>query len=269
MLAFERGDRAGMAEQVTWSDARPDDRVFLRTRAWAAAAEGQMQRSRELFNRIVDDARRRGLKRAIAVTQCELGSFEAEYGNSQRTVSLTTEALANAPVLLSAASVMASAGRPRVAQSLVAQWLPSAPPSAPGRFALLPFVNARVQIALGRLGAALEALRPAPMELSDSQGAFGPYQRAITYLAAKHFDEAIREFTRILDHHHGVGALTPYYSLAPLQLARACSQVGDIDQARKQYEVFLTRWKDADADVPVLVQAKREYSRLTTARVMP
>ena len=186
----------------------------------------------------------------------------------EATVSALREALANVPVLLSAASVMASTGRPRVAQSLVAQWLPSAPPSAPGRFALLPFVNARVQIALGRLGAALEALRPAPMELSDSQGAFGPYQRAITYLAAKHFDEAIREFMRILDH-HGVGALTPYYSLAPLQLGRACSQVGDIDQARKQYEVFLTRWKDADADVPVLVQAKREYSRLTTARVMP
>jgi hypothetical protein len=36
-------------------------------------------------------------------------------------------------------------------------------------------------------------------------------------------------------------------------------------RARQQYEVFLIRWKDADADVPVLVQAKREYGHLGTA----
>ena len=111
-----------IAEQIAWSEAHPDDRAFLRNRAWAAAYEGRMQRSRDLFERLVDHAGRHSMKRAAAVTQCELGTFEALYGNSRRAVALATAALANAPVRLNAASVLASAGRPQVAQSLVAAW---------------------------------------------------------------------------------------------------------------------------------------------------
>ena len=38
--------------------------------------------------------------------------------------------------------------------------------------------------------------------------------------------------------------------------------LGDTAKARAAYEDFLTLWKDADADIPVLVAAKAEYAKL-------
>jgi len=37
---------------------------------------------------------------------------------------------------------------------------------------------------------------------------------------------------------------------------------GDIPKARTSYQDFLTLWKDADPDIPILKQAKAEYANL-------
>ena len=50
--------------------------------------------------------------------------------------------------------------------------------------------------------------------------------------------------------------------LAHLGLARAYAMQGDTAKARAAYQDFLTLWKDADADIPVLKQAKAEYAKL-------
>ena len=49
---------------------------------------------------------------------------------------------------------------------------------------------------------------------------------------------------------------------AHLQLGRAYAVAGDKTRAKTAYQDFLTLWKDADPDIPVLQQAKAEYSRL-------
>ncbi|HEY5177912.1 MAG TPA: hypothetical protein VII95_20345 [Terriglobales bacterium] len=54
----------------------------------------------------------------------------------------------------------------------------------------------------------------------------------------------------------------PTAALAHLQLGRARAMIGDKDGAREAYRDFLTLWKDADADNPVLRQAKAEYEKL-------
>jgi hypothetical protein len=50
--------------------------------------------------------------------------------------------------------------------------------------------------------------------------------------------------------------------LVHLQLGRTFALAGDQVKAKRAYENFLTRWKDADSDIPILVQAKAEYARL-------
>jgi len=45
-------------------------------------------------------------------------------------------------------------------------------------------------------------------------------------------------------------------------MARGLALVGNKPRARKAYEDFLALWKDGDADMAVLVQAKAEYARL-------
>ena len=51
-------------------------------------------------------------------------------------------------------------------------------------------------------------------------------------------------------------------ALAHLQLGRAYALSGDTAKARTAYEDFLTLWKDADPDIPILKQAKAEYAKL-------
>jgi len=51
-------------------------------------------------------------------------------------------------------------------------------------------------------------------------------------------------------------------SLAHLQLGRAHAMAGETVKVKAAYQDFLTLWKDADPDIPILKQAKAEYARL-------
>ncbi len=44
--------------------------------------------------------------------------------------------------------------------------------------------------------------------------------------------------------------------------APACTRQGDTAKARAAYQDFLTLWKDADPDIPILKQAKTEFTKL-------
>jgi len=120
------------------------------------------------------------------------------------------------------------------------------------------------------------ALRPArllqiavPYELGaphgSSFGFFGAlypvYVRGEAYLAARQGGEAAVEFQKILDH-RGIVVSDPIGALARLQLGRAFALSGDKTKAKTAYEDFLTLWKDADPDIPVLQQAKAENAKL-------
>ena len=50
--------------------------------------------------------------------------------------------------------------------------------------------------------------------------------------------------------------------MARWQLAKAFSLSGDMAKAKAAYQNFLTLWKDADRDIPILIQAKAEYAKL-------
>ena len=53
-----------------------------------------------------------------------------------------------------------------------------------------------------------------------------------------------------------------YYPLAYVGLARAEAQLGRTGQAKKAYEDFFALWKDAEPDVPILLEARKEYAAL-------
>jgi eukaryotic-like serine/threonine-protein kinase len=92
-------------------------------------------------------------------------------------------------------------------------------------------------------------------------GLHSAYVRGEALVAAHRFAEAAAEFQKILDHRGIVGA-DPIGALAHLQLGRTFALAGDQVKAKRAYEDFLTLWKDADSDIPILVQAKAEYARL-------
>jgi tetratricopeptide (TPR) repeat protein len=92
-------------------------------------------------------------------------------------------------------------------------------------------------------------------------GLHSAYVRGEALLAAHRYAEAGAEFQKILDHRGIVGA-DPIGALAHLQLGRTFALSGDTTRAKTAYQDFLTLWKDADSDVPILTQARAEYAVL-------
>jgi eukaryotic-like serine/threonine-protein kinase len=123
----------------------------------------------------------------------------------------------------------------------------------------------RAQLALNRNNSSkvIEVLQAAaPYELASWLFVLYPtYVRGEAYLAARHGGEAAAEFQKILDH-RGIVLNEPIGALAHLQIGRAYAMQRDIVKARAAYQDFLTLWKDADPDIPILKQAKAEYARL-------
>ena len=87
------------------------------------------------------------------------------------------------------------------------------------------------------------------------------FVRGEVYLAARHGSEAAVEFQKLLDY-RGLLGNSPIGALARLGLARAYVLQGDTVKAHAAYQDFLTLWKDADPDIPILIAAKKEYAKL-------
>jgi hypothetical protein len=80
-------------------------------------------------------------------------------------------------------------------------------------------------------------------------------------LRLKESRPAANAFQDIVDR-RGALPYSPLYGLAHLGLARAAALSNDSAAARKNYEAFFSIWKEADADVPALRQARSEYAQL-------
>jgi outer membrane protein assembly factor BamD (BamD/ComL family) len=87
------------------------------------------------------------------------------------------------------------------------------------------------------------------------------YVRAEASRAAKNGRQAAAEYQKILDH-RGVVLYEPIGALAHLGLARAYALQGETAKARVAYQNFLSSWKDADPDIPILIAAESEYAKL-------
>ncbi len=87
------------------------------------------------------------------------------------------------------------------------------------------------------------------------------YIRGLAYLQLGEGRLAAAEFQKLVDH-RGLVASDVIGALAYLQMARAQKMMGDEGSAREWYEEFLTIWKDADPDIPILKQAKAEFAKL-------
>ena len=90
----------------------------------------------------------------------------------------------------------------------------------------------------------------------------GPWAvaRGMTFLAAGRPEDAAKMLSVMAE--RKAANWGPAYPAAQVLLARAEVQMGNIVGARKTYEQFFAFWKDADPDIPILQQARREYARL-------
>jgi predicted Zn-dependent protease len=132
----------------------------------------------------------------------------------------------------------------------------------------LPTIRAAIEINRNNPAKAIELLQAATsyeLGISPTQAEFGAflypaYVRGQAYLLLRQGSEAAAEFQKFLD--RGLVANCPLGALAYLGLARAYALQGEIAKAKAAYKNFLTLWKDADPDIPILKEAKAEYAKL-------
>ena len=282
-LAFLGADSAAMAEQQQWFAGKPEAENYgLSLASDTEAFAGHLGKARELTKRAVDSAVRVDSKETGAIFQDNAALREAAYGNPAEARRLAADALKLAPasqgVKSEAALAFAMAGDTSRAESLAEDLEKRFPLDTQMQSLWLPAIQAQLALDRKNPASALNIPQaPSPLELgqivfvNNLSCLYPVFVRGEAYLAAGQDSAAAAEFQKILDH-SGIVWNCWTGALARLGVARAnalesrTSQGADADAARVRalaaYKGFLTLWKDADPDIPILKEAKAEYEKL-------
>jgi eukaryotic-like serine/threonine-protein kinase len=151
------------------------------------------------------------------------------------------------------------------AQKLLESELKTHPEDSIVNKVYVPLIKAIGEVKRGNGAAALTALEVSrPFAYGTGQGNpahYVFYVRGLAYLQMKDGEKAATEVRKIVGR-PGVATMNELHPMAQLQLARALAMQGDSSGAKKAYQDFLSAWRDADPDVPVLVEAKAEYGKM-------
>jgi len=269
-LAFLRGDTARMAQLVSAAMGKPGaEELLLAAQADTEGWYGKLKNAQELTGRAMDSAQHNDAKEAAAVYQAAEALREVESGNREQTRAEANAAVKLAPnrdVRAIAALALARAGDTAEAENLAVELDKTFPLDTLVQRYWLPTIRAGLALERKDPNRAIELLKvTSKIELSQSLyiGIYmcPVYLRGEAYLMLHDGTRAAAEFQKFIDH-RGLVVNFPWGAFARLGLARAFAMQGDTAKAKSAYQDFLTFWKDADPDVPILKQAKAEYARL-------
>jgi eukaryotic-like serine/threonine-protein kinase len=272
-IAFFRSDPAEMARQVAGGTSkRREEDLLWGLESDTAAYFGHLKKALELSRRAADSAERAGEQETAATYYAVSALREALFGNVYEARQQATTARRHSSgrdMDYGVALALAYAGDTRRAQALADDLAKRFPEDTIVKLNYVPALRAKIAICHSKPQQALDILQAGvPYELGlpaysfyNWPNLYPVFVRGEAYLAAHRGGEAADEFQTILDH-RGIVLNEPISSLAHLQLGRAYAMVGDTAKAKTSYQDFLTLWKDADPDIPILRQARAEYAKL-------
>jgi serine/threonine protein kinase/tetratricopeptide (TPR) repeat protein len=262
-VAFVSGDTHAMQEQIDWAKGRTDEYRAVYWLAQSSSFAGRWRESDEHLRRATELAQRAEAQEVVAGYTAEQALRTAWLGQSAQSITLAQSALnveRNRNVLTRAALAFALAGDVGKAQSLIEELEQKHPKDTLVNQVWLPEIKAAIELRRNNAQGALELLettrRYEPVAAFSSQTL-----RTMVFMKLGRGTQAIAEARKILDH-RGLAPLSTLWPLAHLSLARASVTQSDTAQARKSYQDFFTLWKDADQDLPILIEAKRELEKL-------
>jgi DNA-binding winged helix-turn-helix (wHTH) protein/tetratricopeptide (TPR) repeat protein len=262
-VAYLQHNAAEFEEQRAWfrEKAEEDDREGME--ADYDASQGRMRSAVAHWEHLADLQRKDGLQEAALEVFSGVPDMEADFG-------MMKEARAHlqrfeAPVPLTGASMVwvivgaAEAGNLPLAERKLKYMVDNGKEDSDVQELFAPEGRAAIAIASRKGDQAVAAMEPSlPYELTDPSAAM---MRGAAYLAAKQPQLAQKEFQVIIDRPY-ISGISPNVAMAHLSLARALVMEGNRDAAKQEYTAFLTMFQNADADLPVVVQARRESSQL-------
>jgi serine/threonine protein kinase/tetratricopeptide (TPR) repeat protein len=272
-VAFLDGDTAEMQRQLARITGKAGlDDFLLSIQSDTAAYAGHFHNARELSRQAAVSASRNDKKETGAEWLLNAALREAEIGNPQQARAQTSSAMSlfsSRDVRVLAALALARSGDAARAQNMADELSRSAPANTLLNCYWLPTIRASTELTRHHPDNALRVLQAASScELGEPNpqvqigGTLYPgYVRGQADLENGDAQQAVAEFQKLIDH-RGVVQNFVLGALVHLQLGRAYLATGDTAKASVQYQEFLTLWKEADPDLPILKEAKAEYAKL-------
>ena len=274
-IAVLQGDKGQVDRIVTLARGKHGaEHLVAHVEALALARSGRLQLARQSSSRAMDLARQEGGLEGAASYQAARAVWEAVCGNAaeaKKNAMAALELSNGRDVEYAAGLALALSGDSARSQPLADDLEKRFPEDTFATFTYVPVLRALSALEHGKPTDSVEQLHIAlPYELAANGlnfshyylgGLHSAYVRGEALLAAQRYADAAAEFQKILDH-RGIVGTDPIGALAHLQLGRTFALSGDTAKAKTAYQEFLTLWKDADPDVPILTQAKAEFARL-------
>ncbi|HLK67469.1 MAG TPA: winged helix-turn-helix domain-containing protein [Bryobacteraceae bacterium] len=265
-IDFLDRDVQGMEREAAAVMGEPGEDFMLFLKSDTAAYGGHFREARDLTRRAAESARRIGNHEAALAYQAAAALREALAGNlalARQEAHAALAASRDKQIVNWSASALGLAGDRAQAAQLASSLAREFPENTFVQFTCVPAIQAAAALR-NDPRRALETLSvSARYELGQNAllRLVPVYLRGEAYLGTRQGVAAAAEFQKIIDH-RGLVANEPIGSLAYLGLGRASALAGYTSQARSAYQEFLSLWKDADSDVPILREAKAEYTKL-------
>jgi serine/threonine protein kinase/tetratricopeptide (TPR) repeat protein len=274
-IAVLIGDGEQMERAVSLSRGkRRAEHWMAHEEALALARSGRLNAARRSSNRAIDLVLQEGDHEAAANYRAARAVWEAAYGNAAEGKASAMAALElskGRDVQYAAGLGLALSGDFSRSEALAADLEKRFPEDTFAKFTYVPVLRASAALGRGQAADSVERLQIAlQYELAANGlnfnhfylgGLHSAYVRGEAFIAARRYPEAVAEFQKILDH-RGLVGLDPIGALAHLQLGRIFALSRDQAKAKAAYQEFFSLWTAADPDIPILKQAKAEYSKL-------
>lgn len=266
-LDWAQGKDADIEKELQSASGDPNSEFeVLGFRAALATARGQMKQAR-YFSRQAEDALDRLHLEGHAGLEAQLAAAEALAGNRTEAIDRATDALRQSralPVITNVATTFAITRQDQKALVLADEIQKSHPNDTMAINVNVPIIRAIALLmpanpAQVNPTKAIDFMNTAALYARGDGGVF--YARGLAYELAGRYSEAQQDLQKAVEFktHSGPDML---FAVAELELGRLYAKQGNNAQARISYQNFLASWKDADPDVPLLNQAKTEYSKL-------
>jgi hypothetical protein len=265
-IAFLKDNKLEMERHAAEAKGNPEvEDEMSNSEGLVLAYAGHLEEARRMSRRAVDLAQQANRRETAALYEAAAALREALFGNEAAARQRAIGALSlskGRDVQFRAALAVAISGDSYRSQALADDLLRRFPEDTIVGFVYAPTLHAFLALDRGEASKAIEMLQTViPYEFGDDAYLYPAYVRGAAYLAARQGREAAVEYQKILDH-RGVVISDPTGALAHLQSGRAYALAGDNSKAKTAYQDFLTLWKDADPDIPILIAAKSEYAKL-------
>jgi len=267
-LAYLRGDEAGMQSAMDATKGDPLEPIMFLIKGNSQCALGKVISARQSYSQGQGLAQKFGMKEMFTVLQMLDAICDVESGNEasgRQKASAAVAAANDRDTMMTAAYVLARSGDASQSQKLMEQAAKESPTDTLVNAVWIPVARASNQIRANQGAQAVATLEVStPYELgSPPNGAnyWPSYIRGDAYLHLGDGAKAAVEYQKILDH-HGINPTSQLYNLARLGSGRAYALQGNKAKAKAAYQDFFAAWKDADPDVPILKEAKAEYTKL-------